>query len=304
MSFAVAGTILTVGGAAYQANRAGAASRAQGRAADAATAETARQYDQTRADFAPWRTTGGGAINALGRLFGLPTTTSEQFTAAQDQLVGDTMLPAGSTTKEVGKGWYEVWNGGNRIGTLRPGGENGRFINDTGADIEALRQQSAQGASTPGGAPDMSGFFQSPGYQFRRSEGTRGLERTAAAQGGAFSGNALKALAEFNSGLASQEFGSYVNQLSNIAGLGQTATNATAAYGADAASQAGRNALYAGDARASGIQGRTDAIVGGVNALGGIAGYYANRRQPHPVGGTGAGGYPWDERTPWDWRMG
>lgn len=272
-----AATVVSGAMASSSARRAG---NAAARGADAATNESARQYDQTRADLSPWRTTGGGAINALGRLFGLPTTTPEQFSAAQDQLVGDTMLPAGTTTKDVGKGWYEVWNGGQRIGTLRPGGENGRFINDTGTDIEGLRRQSAQGGSTPGGAPDMSSFFQSPGYQFRRDEGTRGIERTAAARGGAFSGNALKALAEFNSGLASQEFGNYFNQLSSIAGTGQTATNQTAAYGADAANQAGRNALYAGNARASGIEDQANIIGQGVNSLAGAYGYFSNRKKP------------------------
>jgi hypothetical protein len=282
MSFAIAGTVLTVGATAYGANRSAAAGQAAGRGAANATAESARQYDQTRADLAPYRTTGTGALNQLGRLFGLPTTTSEDFQAQQPMLVGDTELPAGTTTKSVGNGWYEVHNGGNRIGTLRPGGANGKFVNDTGTDIQGLfnaqRQQSQQ--SQGGGAPDMSAFFQSPGYQFRRDEGTRGVERSAAARGGAFSGNALKALAEFNSGLASQEFGNYFNQLAGIAGIGQTSTNQTAAYGADHAANAGRNARYAGDARASGIENQANIIGQGINGLAGGIGYYSNRKRP------------------------
>jgi len=303
MSFAIAGTVLTVGATAYAANRAGAAGSAAARGANNATAESARQYDVTRADLAPYRTTGTGALNTLGRLFGLPTTTSEQWSSEQPQLVGDTELPAGTTTKEVGKGWYEVWYGGQRIGMLRPGGGNGRFINDTGADIPGLMRQSqqqTQAANSPAG-PDMSSFFESPGYQFRREEGTRGVERSAAARGGAFSGNALRALAEFNSGLASQEFGNYFNQLAGIAGIGQTATNQTAAYGADHAATAGANARYAGEARASGITDSANAVGQGVNMLGRIGGYYANRPSSG-YGGTGYGGgtmptgygnYPW-----------
>lgn len=295
MSFAIAGTVLTVGATAYAANRAGAAGNAQVRGANAATGESARQYDTTRADLAPYRVTGTGALNQIGRLFGLPTTTSDEWSSQQPQLVGDTELPAGTTTRSVGKGWYEVLYGGNRIGTLRPGGANGQFINDTGADIPGLIRQSQQQsqASQGGGTPDMSGFFQSPGYQFRRDEGTRGIERSAAARGGAFSGNALRALAEFNSGLASQEFGNYFNQLAGIAGIGQTATNQTAAYGADHAANAGRNALAAGEARASGITDQANIIGQGVNALGGIAGYYSQNRKPQSYGGTGYGGYPW-----------
>jgi hypothetical protein len=286
-----AGSVISAGIGANSARRAG---NAAARGADAATAESARQYDETRADLAPYRTTGTGALNQIGRLFGLPTTTSEQWQSQQDQLVGDTMLPAGVTFKDLGKGWYEVHHSGQRIGTLRPGGANGRFLNDAGVDINAIRQQrnqQSQAAQTPAG-PDMSAFFESPGYQFRRQEGTRGLERSAASRGGAFSGNALRALNEFNSGLASQEFGNYFNQLASIAGIGQTATNQTAAYGANYANQAGRNALAAGEARASGIIGQGNAIGQGVSDLAGAYGYYSMNRNrvPGGYGGTGYGG--------------
>lgn len=295
MSFAIAGTVLTVGATAYAANRSGAAARAGQQGANAATAETARQYDTTRADLAPYRVTGTGALNQLGRLFGLPTTTSEQWSQQQPQLVGDTELPAGTTTKHVGDGWYEVHYGGQRIGTLRPGGANGQFINDTGADIPGLMRQSQQQSAATQAAPtgpDMSGFFTSPGYQFRRDEGQRGIEGSFAARGGGQSGNALRALAEFNSNLASNEFGNYVNQLGTIAGIGQSSTNQTAAYGADAANQAGRNALLAGDARASGIMNQANIIGQGVNQLGTMAGYYSRNRQPISYGGIGYGGTP------------
>lgn len=278
----VAVAAATVVGGALSSNSARRAGNAAARGADAATNESARQYDQTRADLAPYRTTGGGALNRIGQLFGLPTTTSEEFSAQQPMLVGDTELPSGTTTKSVGNGYYEVSYGGQRIGTLQPGGKNGQFVNDTGADIQGLfnsqRQQTQQGQQGSG-TGDLSSFFQSPGYQFRRDEGTRGIERGAAARGGAFSGNALKALAEFNSGLASQEFGNYFNQLASVAGIGQTSTNQTAAYGAQAANQQGRNAMYAGDARASGIIGQSNAYGNTLQDLGGLAGDYFGRKK-------------------------
>lgn len=290
MSFAVTGTVLAVGSAAYGANQARGAAREVRRGTDAATAETARQYDQTRADLSSGRSLYEGANSLLGQLYGIPIQSSQQFQNAQSQLVGDTELPAGTTTKEVGNGWYEVWYGGNRIGTLRPGGANGRFINDTGADIPGLLRQSQQqsagqmGGGTAG-SPSLSPFFASPDYNFRRGEGTRDIQNTFAARGGGQSGNALRALAEFNSNLASGEFGNYFNRLTTLAGLGSAATNQTAAYGADAASQAGRNALIAGDARASGITDRTNAVLGGVQNLAGLWGYLGNR--PRAVGDGG-----------------
>ena len=274
----VAVGVATVGTGAMSANAARRAGAAAARGADAATAETGRQYDQTRADLAPWRTTGAGALNQLASVFGLPTTTPEQFQSQQPTFHGGMELPAGTTAVSIGDGRYDVMYNGQRIGGLTPGGPAGRFTPADGVDIEALKneqrnQQIAQG-STGTGAPDMSGFFASPGYQFRRDEGMRGVERTAAARGGAFSGNALRALTDFNSNLASNEFCNWFNQLGTLAGIGQTATNQTAAYGADAASQAGRNALFAGDARASGIVGSGNAWGNTLQDLGGLYGYY------------------------------
>lgn len=296
---AVAGATLVAGG--LSANAAGKAGDAQARGASDATAETARQYDQTRADLAPYRVTGTGALNQLGRLFGLPTTTPEQQALEQDRQVGNVMLPGDTrlVSTDGGKNrYYDVFLDDKRIGSLTPGGPSGRFNNDTGIDIEQLKRQrlQTQQSSAPAQAgPDMEAFFQSPGYQFRRDEGTRDIGNSFGASGGAFSGNALKALAEFNSGLASQEFGQYVNQLGTIAGIGQSSTNQTAAYGANAANQAGRNALYAGDARASGIQDQTSGYIQGINQLGGLAGDYFNR--PKTSSGVGyydinLGGHP------------
>ena len=50
-------------------------------------------------------------------------------------------------------------------------------------------------------------FEASPGFQFRREQGEKALGRAAAARGGRSSGRLAMELAEFNSGLASQEFG-------------------------------------------------------------------------------------------------
>jgi hypothetical protein len=47
------------------------AAKAQKQAADASVAESRRQYDQSRADMAPWLQTGGGALALLARLYGI-----------------------------------------------------------------------------------------------------------------------------------------------------------------------------------------------------------------------------------------
>lgn len=50
-------------------------------------------------------------------------------------------------------------------------------------------------------------FETDPGYQFRRAEGTRGIEQSAAAGGSLQSGASLKALTRFNQDTASDEYG-------------------------------------------------------------------------------------------------
>jgi len=286
MSAAIAGGFLVAAGTAYAANRQGAATDKQVGSMNSANALSERQTQQARTDNEPWRVTGAGAQNMLGRLFGLPTVTPGQAAAQQDVKIGDTYLPAGTTTTGGQGGWYEVLNGGNRIGTLRPGGPSGQFLNDQGVDINALRlqQEQQQAAANPQAGPDMSAFTASPGYQFRRDEGTRDVANAFGSSGGAFSGNALKALAEFNSGLASQEFGNFVGQLNTIAGNGQQATSENNMLGANAANAQGRNALYAGDARASGIENTANIIGSGLNQLGGMAGYY--KKKPNLSGSS------------------
>lgn len=55
-------------------------------------------------------------------------------------------------------------------------------------------------------------FEADPGYAFRQKEGQKALERGAAARGKLLSGEQYKALEDFNSGLASQEYGNWWNR--------------------------------------------------------------------------------------------
>lgn len=135
----------------------------------------------------------------------------------------------------------------------------------------------------------LSDFQQDPGFQFRQQEGEKALQRAAAATGSAYSGAALKALARFNSGLASQEYGDAYNRfntdqsqrfnrLASVAGIGQTALGQTqsagtsaygniASLGANAAAAQGRSLQDAAEARASGYVGVGNAIGSGIRNL-------------------------------------
>ena len=299
-----AGSVVSAGIGANSARRAGDAAS---RGADAATAESGRQYDQTRRDFAPYRNIGVGALNLLGQPYGLSTGTNgiNGYYGDDGDLIHDSggvpMVNAERYANDPAyrHAWDKTleWEKANRPGWkgqetywARATNEDWSRLNESlSRNLADYRTQNPQQQGTQGAPGDFSNFFASPDYNFRRTEGMRGLERSAAASGGAFSGNALRALSEFNSNLAAGEYGNYFNRLASIAGIGQTATNQTAAYGAEHAANAGRNSLYAADARVSGIIGQGNAIGQGISDIAGAYGYYSRNRLP-PYSGGGATG--------------
>lgn len=107
-------------------------------------------------------------------------------------------------------------------------------------------------------------FQRSPGYAFRLGEGQKALEYSQAARGGLFSGAAAKELANYNQGMASEEYGNYINQLSGLAGMGQNAASTQASLGVGGA-QAG-SSMYLdslmGTANANRIKAQTWRDVG------------------------------------------
>lgn len=135
---------------------------------------------------------------------------------------------------------------------------------------------------------DMSDFYTSPDYNFTKSEGMSNIQNYAGAQGGAFSGNALKALSEFNQNLASTQVGNWRGSQERQAGMGQQTVNMLGQAGQNYAANTGANTMAAGDARASGI-------VGGANAWNGLASWGAENamyfKKPKPYGGHQATNY-------------
>jgi hypothetical protein len=139
--------------------------------------EQRRQYDRTRADFAPWRAAGRRALTSLESDIGrMPTP---------DEVMSD------------------------------------------------------------------------PGYQFGLDQGQQGLDRRIAAMGGRVSGASLKAASRFNQGYAGQAYGAAyqrrqdrLNRLAALAGVGQTATGASAAAGQGTANAISGLVSSQGDANA------------------------------------------------------
>lgn len=129
-------------------------------------------------------------------------------------------------------------------------------------------------------------FQQDPGYAFRLGEGTKALERSAAARGGLLSGATLKGIQRYGQEMGSQEYQNAFNRyqaerqarlgpLQSLAGVGQTT--------AQQMGQAGQQmAGTVGDLMTSGAAARASGYVGGANVLSSALGqglnYYQNQQ--------------------------
>lgn len=168
------------------------------------------------------------------------------------------------------------------------GADSSSAIGSTGVGVNGAGGIT-QGAQAAPGAPstgiNYDAFFKTPDYQFRRDEGTRDIENSFAAHGGALSGNALRGITDFNSNLASGEFNNAIQRQLQMAGLGGAATS-QAANNAQYTGANVSNLLQAGgNARASGIVDQSNALTNGLGDLSTLFGDWMKKR------GGSTGGY-------------
>lgn len=236
---------------------------AQGRAADASISEQQRQFDIAHEAQAPYRQVGSAALNQLAALYGLP-----QYQAGVEQPLS-----------------YEDWtaqNGG-AIGIgagpdIGPAGafgisRTGQFTGNLGNELRSRGQyqqylEGFQPAAPQGAAPNFENFFASPDYQFALRQGQQTAQNSAAAGGGLYSGNTLRALTDYGQGMASQHLGTYANRLAGIAGVGQTAATNVGNAALQTGTNVGNLLMSQGDARASGLINQGNAWANTANQIG------------------------------------
>ncbi len=127
----------------------------------------------------------------------------------------------------------------------------------------------------------MADYQADPGYAFRLSEGQKALERTNAAKGKYFSGQAIKGLTDYNQNSASQEYqnaydrfntnqSNLYNRLAGLSTSGQQAAGGIATSGANTQSQlnnAGQNSANRIGGYQTGIgQSQSEGTTGSANA--------------------------------------
>lgn len=247
------------------------AAKAQKNAADQAAANERYFFDTAREDQAPYRAVGTGALSKLAQMYGVeptPETDYAGYVRDNPDLLAEYQknpMQWGSL-EDYGKFHYDTYGQGE------------------GRSLPAAAKTPASGVGAYGG------FMESPGYRFRMDEGTKAIERSMAARGLFSSGPAAKALTRFAQGTASEEFDKYANALRSMAGIGQTATNATQAAGAQAAGGISQALTAGGNARASSYANTGAAINNGISN---VMGAYLMRGQgsaptpklPYDLGG-------------------
>jgi hypothetical protein len=133
------------------------------------------------------------------------------------------------------------------------------------AELYGIDPGTGERTGEPFNEASLAAFRRSPDYEFARAEGLRGVEFSNAGKGMLRSGNNLRDLTTFSSGLATQNFDKYRGALERLAAIGQNA-----AAGTGNASQAKAAAEASG-------------TVGAANAWGGAAGNIGNYAMLHSL---------------------
>ena len=183
------------------------------------------------------------------------------------------------------------------------GGQPESVVDYAGLDAAVQERLGSQGT------PDYFGsllqsfgkdqFQADPGYQFRMDEGTKAIERQLAAQGKTATPEAVKALMEYNQGLASQAYqdaynrynqdqNNIYNRLANIAGIGQTQTGQMAQLGQNYAGNVSENLTNLATAQSQAQQAAAAGRGSMFNTLLGLGGQIA--LAPTTGGGSLLGG--------------
>ena len=199
------------------------------------------------------------------------------FGAIAGALTGGATLAQGLLAARGGKRQREALREGQGIlkgaqeqteEQLDPFADIGRGAFDQIAAILGI--PNSQGV-TPDGR-DFSGFFKSPGFQFRLNEGIKGVERSGAARGLLQSGRTFKDVQRFGEGLASSEFNNFFNQLFATSQAGQGAATNIASLGERNAERQAGILTGIGQSRFNQARNIGNALVGGAQGFASLGG--------------------------------
>ena len=223
-----------------------------------------KMYEEGKELAQPWYQAGANSVNALAQLMGLPSSYGPESNPGSTQKLGTGSgslffdprgnLVDASKLSDIPTGYYnnDLWPGlsmgdqvqvktlardGNYDGLTKYGYTPYGGASSSFESIDSLPMEGVPGADfgslTKGFS--LEDFEADPGYQFRLDQGNQAIERALAAQGKTLTPEALKAMGEYNQGMASQEYGNaynrynidntnLFNRLASLSGMGQTAS--------------------------------------------------------------------------------
>ena len=274
----------SVAGGLSQASAARRAGRAQENAANQQLALEREVYEDTSANFAPFREGGGLGFQAYLAEMGLADMPTIGGTAPQIETFTSGGTPG---TMPVQTGAAFNTSGGMdqspQATAATPGVTQFRVGTNTFSTMEDA--QAFANANRTGGR-QFGGFQATPGFQFQLDRGMDALNTSNAARGNLLSGANIAGAMQFGQGLANQEYGNYMNRLQGIGQQGQAAAGNQAAAGQAFATGAGNALAGIGNAQAAGAIGAGNAISGGINNVMGTLGYLNTQNRGGTTGGS------------------
>ena len=131
------------------------------------------------------------------------------------------------------------------------------------------------------GAEATANLGNLPGQQFLRDRAQKNLLRNSSAIGGLGGGNVRSALVEQGVGFAQQDLQNRFSRLGQVAGQGQAAGTSLGQFGQNFASNVGNLEVQGGNARATGIQNRSNILQNVIGQTVGAAGqFFGGGSQP------------------------
>lgn len=199
----------------------------------------------------------GGALGGLGGYAG--GLLSDPYGAIEagglggkflESGAGQAFLKGGNSLANALKGAGTSLGGGSSLGTLATigGGVNSYLAQENAKDDLLAQQARSEEALAPylqtganaqqslsdrlAAGFDIGDYQNDPSYQFALQQGQNSIDRSLGARGKMFSGEALKAASEYNTGLANQYYNDAFtrwlqenNAIGSLAGSGQNAAN-------------------------------------------------------------------------------
>ena len=250
----IGGAIAGVGSVASAAIGSSAASKAANASAQAADKSAQVQkdiYNQNAATLSPYVQAGIPATGQINALLGLTPNQTDWAAYVQNQpevlnYYNQNVAGNGQTLADFGQMHYNTW-----------GKQNG-------IDLTPYTTNPAQQA--------FDQYRNSTGYDFRVKQGMDAVNSGYAGRGAIKSGAALKAVNDYGQGMASQEFGNYLNALGNQQALGMSAGSALTGVGQNYANSLGNIYQQNGANQANAALTKASAISGGINGLANITG--------------------------------